>query len=43
MKLVETPCGNSVWVTEGEAEKAVETKGMDAVNAARWCSKVVTL
>jgi hypothetical protein len=42
MKLVGTPCGNSVWVTEGEAEKAVETKGMGAVNASRWCSKVST-
>jgi hypothetical protein len=42
MKLVGTPCGNSVWVTEGEAEEAVMTKGMDAVNAARCCSKVAT-
>ena len=40
MKLVRTPCGNSVWVTGGEAEKAVETEGMDAVNASRWSSKV---
>jgi hypothetical protein len=42
MKLVGTPCGNSVWVTEGEAEEAVLAKGMDAVNAARWASKVAT-
>jgi hypothetical protein len=42
MKLVGTPCGSSVWVTEGEAEEAVETKGMDAVNAARWSCKVAT-
>jgi hypothetical protein len=40
MKLVGTPCGNSVWVTEGEAEEAVTNKGMDAINAARWSSKV---
>jgi hypothetical protein len=43
MKLVGTPCGNSVWVTEGEAEEAVMTKGMDAINTARWSSKVATL
>jgi hypothetical protein len=42
MKLVGTPCGNSLWVTEGEAEEAVETKGMDAVNASRLCSKLAT-
>ena len=40
MNLVGTPCGNSVWVTEGEAEEAVVAHGMDALNAARWCSKV---
>jgi hypothetical protein len=42
MKLVETTCGNSLWVTEGEAEEAVKTKGMNAVNAPRWSRKVAT-
>jgi hypothetical protein len=42
MKLVGTPCGNSLWVTAGEAEEAVEKIGMDAVNATRLCSKVAT-
>jgi hypothetical protein len=42
MKLVKSPCGNSLWVTEGEAEEAIETKGMDAVNEPRWSRKVAS-
>jgi hypothetical protein len=31
MKLVSTPCGRSIWVSAGLAERAVQERGMDAV------------
>lgn len=31
MKLVATPCGKSVWVSEGLAEMAIAARGMDAL------------
>jgi len=31
MKLVSTPCGRSIWVSAGLAERAVQEKGMDAL------------